>query len=144
MYHAEIGRAGRPIQCCSRHMVSGRAYESPDGILRFVVTTEYDGDVALGFDGFAWHTHADLLAALAGTTTYEAVNQFVQDLLGNRSVIAILRVGGEIKDVWISDAPNSESGYLSEGESIELRHWNGQRWTGTEPVSGHDNPESAR
>ena len=47
-------------------MASTRAYDSPDGSLRFLVGTEDDGDVSLGFDGFAWHTHADILAAVAG------------------------------------------------------------------------------
>ena len=43
-------------------MGNTREYISPDGRLRFVVVTGDDGDVALGFDGFAWHTHADMLA----------------------------------------------------------------------------------
>jgi hypothetical protein len=35
-------------------------YESPDGLLRLLVDREGD-DVMVGFEGFPWHTHADLL-----------------------------------------------------------------------------------
>ena len=35
---------------------------SPDGRLRFLIAADPDGDLALGFDGFPWHTHADTLS----------------------------------------------------------------------------------
>src|SRR5437870_6427839 len=111
-------------------MANTREYVSPDGRLRFVVATGDDGDIALGFDGFAWHTHADMLAAMAGVSEAEAVEQFVRDLLDGRAVIVVLRVGGAVKDVWITDDPASESGDLAEGESIELRLWDGTTWSG--------------
>lgn len=94
--------------------------------MRFVVATDDDGDVALGFDGYPWHTHADILAAVAGVVETDAVEQFVQDLLGNRAVIAISRVGGVIRDVWVTDDPSAEFRHLTEGESIELRLWHGK------------------
>jgi hypothetical protein len=34
---------------------------SPDGALRLVVSRD-DSDVTIGFAGFPWHTHGDLLA----------------------------------------------------------------------------------
>jgi hypothetical protein len=108
-------------------------YVSPDGSLRFLVVTADDGDVALGFQGFAWHTHADLLAAAACIPEAEAVGQFVEDLLGNRSVIAVSRVRGEVRDVWITDDPDSEFLDLLEGETIELRYWDGRKWSDAEP-----------
>jgi hypothetical protein len=37
-------------------------YSSPDGILTLVVSDE-DGNSAIGFKGFRWHTHGDVLAA---------------------------------------------------------------------------------
>ncbi len=111
-------------------MSSARDYVSPDGRLRFTVHSDADGDVTLGFEVFPWHTHADLLAG-AGATESDAVEQFVQELLGNRSVIAISRIGGEVRDVWITYDPASESRYLSEGESVELRYWDGSTWSGT-------------
>jgi hypothetical protein len=34
---------------------------SPDGALRFLVRSP-DGDITLGFAGYPWHTHGDVLA----------------------------------------------------------------------------------
>src|SRR4029077_3259428 len=94
-----------------------RQHVSPDGSLRLLVVTEDDGDVALGFDGFAWHTHADILAAEGGIPQKEAVEEFVQAVLSNRAILAVSRVEGKVRDVWVTDDPASESHYLSEGES---------------------------
>ncbi len=51
-------------------MLSREEYLSPDGCLRLVVIRE-TGDITLGFEGFPWHTHGDVLAAqyeLAGSS----------------------------------------------------------------------------
>lgn len=40
-------------------------YVSDDGALTFLVVRE-DGDISLGFKDTPWHTHGDILAALAG------------------------------------------------------------------------------
>jgi hypothetical protein len=100
---------------------------SPDGLLRFIVERD-NGDVSLGFAGYGWHTHADLIAASFGMPEREAVSRFVDDLLADRSVIAVSRVGGIIQDVWITDDPTSELRYKPEGEEIEFRYWSGRRW----------------
>jgi hypothetical protein len=42
-------------------------HRSPDGLLRFIVTRDEQGDISLGFDGFVWHTHADVLARRLGS-----------------------------------------------------------------------------
>ena len=69
-------------------------YVSPDGLLRFLVQTADDGVVCLGFDGYLWHRHAHDLEAAWGMSEQEAVEQYVRDLLENRLVIAVARVGG--------------------------------------------------
>jgi hypothetical protein len=75
-----------------------REYLSPDSQLRFVVC--HDGqDVSLGFEGFQWHTHADVLASEFGTSEELAVNRFVRDLLSDRSILVVSRIGGTIRDV---------------------------------------------
>jgi len=56
-------------------------HESPDGVLKFVVGREDDGDVYLGFQGVGWHTHADILAAMSGLSEDAAVREFVERLL---------------------------------------------------------------
>ena len=100
---------------------------SPDGILRFVIERD-DTDVSLGFAGHAWHTHADILAASSGAPEGEAVARFVGDLLNDRSVIAVSRVGVVVQDVWITDDPASELRCKPQGEEIEFRYWSGRPW----------------
>src|SRR5277367_3247036 len=101
-------------------------HRSSDGLLRFLVDRSDDGDVTLGFDGYAWHTHADLLASDYGLSEDATVRQFVDALLTNRIVIATARVGGVIQDVWVTDSPEDENKYKVEGETIEFRFWGGR------------------
>src|SRR5258708_18636164 len=80
-------------------------HRSPDGLLTFKGGREDGGDYCLGFDGYSWHTQADILASLSGLGEAEAMRQFIDDLLGGRTIIAISRVGDKIRDVWITDKP---------------------------------------
>jgi hypothetical protein len=100
---------------------------SPDGLLRFVIERDED-DVSLGFSGFSWHTHADLLVGAYGATEQEAVARFVEELLNDRMVIALTRVGGVVQDVSITYDPVVELRYKPEEEDIEFRYWSGRRW----------------
>ncbi len=100
-------------------------YISPDGLLRFIIERD-DGDVSLGFAGYEWHTHADLLAEAFGVSEQEAIARFVQDLLKDCSVIAVSRVGGIIQYVSVTDDPASELRYKPEEEEIEFRYWSGR------------------
>jgi hypothetical protein len=97
---------------------------TPDGLLTLIVERHEEGDVSLGFEGFAWHTHADILASLSGLSSDDAVRRYVDDLLAERSVIAIARVGEEIRDVWVTDRA-FEDKYKPDGETLEFRYWNG-------------------
>jgi hypothetical protein len=72
------------MQQLSRHV-------SPDGLLTLVVVSDETGDVALGFEGYAWHTHANTLAALSETKQEGATGQFVDALLSSRAVIGLDR-----------------------------------------------------
>src|SRR5206468_1014471 len=103
-------------------------YLSPDGQLRFRVAPGEEGDVSLGFVGFPWHTHGDILAVTTGQPVAAAVRRFVTDLVGGQSVIVVWSVGGEVRDVWVSDDPARDAGYAQPGESVELRHWDGREW----------------
>src|SRR2546422_946428 len=102
---------------------------SPDGRLRFLVADGEDGDVSLGFAGFPWHTHGDILAALTGLPESEAVRRYVEDLIGGVSVVALWSVAGGLRDVWVSDNPERDADYPEAGESIELRYWDGREWS---------------
>ena len=103
-----------------------RRFESPDRALVFLVVEE-DGDVTLGFEGYAWHTHPDSLRFenFAGATTVEG---FLEALLQDRLIIAISRVEGTARDVWITDDPAKEQLWLGGGEALEFRFWSGKPW----------------
>jgi hypothetical protein len=90
------------------------------------VFREDDGDISLGFDGFGWHTHADLLASLFETDEQEAIARFVDNLVNDRSVIVQHFVNGIVSDTWITDDPVSEGTDLIDGEQYHLRFWSGR------------------
>ena len=114
-------------------MATIESHNSADGLLRFLIVRDDDGDVALGFDGFPWHTHGDLLVGAYGASQEIAIQRFVDDLLNNRSLIAILRQGGVITDTWITDDPQADLRTKLEIESIEFRHWDGSPRTANSP-----------
>jgi hypothetical protein len=95
---------------------------TPDGLLRFIVVRSHDGDISLGFEGFAWHTHADILASLSGLPQAAAVRRYVDDLLAGRAVIAIARIGERIRDVWVMDGEFDDK-YKPDEETVEFRFW---------------------
>lgn len=108
-------------------MSSKAEYVSPDGLLRFIIERE-DDDVTLGFGGYGWHTHGDVLAGAMGVSEEEAVALFVEDLLEDRAVIAVSRIGGVIQDVSVTDDPASELRYKADEEEIDFRYWSGSAW----------------
>lgn len=103
---------------------------SPDGTLTFTVEPGDGGNRILGFKDFPWHTHSNLLVGWYGASEEDAVENFVQALLHNRAVIVVHRRGGYILDVRITDTPDAERRNVPEGQTIELRHWDGTAWTG--------------
>jgi hypothetical protein len=103
-------------------------YVSPDGALIFIVAN-HDGDLALGFEGYPWHTHGDILAAVSGLPISEAVKQFIEALLNGEAVVAVASVDGVVQDVWIADRPIEPDRYKPENETIVYRLWDGSvRW----------------
>ena len=106
-------------------------YVSPDGILRLVVARDEDGDISLGFAGFAWHVHGELLVAayahddVVGLTPESATRRFVQEVTGNRAIIVMQRVDGVVRDIWVTSDPSRELRCSQPGASLEFRHWDG-------------------
>jgi hypothetical protein len=112
---------------------------SGDGLLKFVACRDDNGDMTLGFaeicrEGdndirllFYSHTHAEILASLSGLSEAVAVRCYIDDILEDRAVIAVSRVGDGIRDMWVSDDPVSELEYKPKEETIEYRYWSGQR-----------------
>ena len=101
-------------------------HRTPDGLLRFLVVGCDDGDIALGFDDFSWHTHADILASLSDLPEDAATRRFVDALLSGQAIVAIARVGDRIRDVWVADTTRPDK-YKPDDETIEFRFWNGGR-----------------
>jgi hypothetical protein len=95
-------------------------------LFRLVVTSD-DGDLTIGFEGFAWHTHGDIESAIRQVPEQIAVQQFLAELVTNRAVIAVSRTGGEIRDVWVTADVAKELKYRGENELLEFRFWDGSR-----------------
>jgi hypothetical protein len=125
---------------CPLHLMNViEEHISVDGLLRFVACRDYDGDMTLGFavvcregdndmtSRFYGHTHADILASLYGLPETEAVRNYIDDILEDRTVIAVSRIDDGIRDIWVSDAPVSELSYKPSEETIEFRYWSGRR-----------------
>lgn len=108
-------------------------YTSPDGMLRLVVVRE-EGDISIGFEGYSWHTHGDVLAGEyvlrgeTGLTPESAIKRFVTEIVQNRAMITLSRVDDRLQDIWVTDSPDDELKRASPNESVECRYWNGDPW----------------
>ena len=100
-------------------------HDSPDGLLKFIVGREEDGDITLGFQGMGWHTHADILASSSGLSEDAALRQFVDRLLNGQAIVAVMRMDGQICDVWITDDSARDAKYRESNETLEFRFWDG-------------------
>jgi hypothetical protein len=100
-------------------------YASPDGALRFLVRSP-DGYLTMGFDGYPWHTHGELLAQPCETHE-NATKRFVADLISNNLIIAVVKVSGTVHDIRITYDPADDLRYLPPEKAIEFRLWDGTR-----------------
>jgi len=106
--------------------VKSEEHRSPDGRLTLLVRYEEDEDISIGFAGFPWHIHADGLAPnYPGVSLAEAAHRFVEDVIFSRAVIAIVKVHGDIRDIWITEGIEQELRYKQADEEIEFRYWDG-------------------
>ena len=113
------------MSCCGRNMNAPlKRYISPDGALTIGVWRDVD-DYTIGFENYAWHTHADLLAE-ESQSHEEAIDEFIDSLLHDRVPIVISRKSGTVADVWITDDPTTEDNYKDENEELEFRFWSGK------------------
>ena len=103
---------------------------SPDGELRLLIVHE-ENDFTIGFDGYSWHTHGDVIAGelqLVGEPPLpadEAVKRFVTDLVADRVAICIYRTNGRIDDIAATYVPAGDDPYVGPGESVAIRTWSG-------------------
>ncbi|MBV8233376.1 MAG: hypothetical protein JO329_25655 [Planctomycetaceae bacterium] len=114
-------------------MDRSRKITSPDGLLQLAVLREAN-DIIVGFIGFEWHTHGDLLSAEyerrgEGILSQDAaVERFIGEVVSGRWPIVVSRVQGAIQGVWVSADVQSEFKYQRPGDVLEVRRWDGKAW----------------
>lgn len=99
---------------------------SPDGKLALTVIGDVDGEQLIGFHGFDWSVQMSILGEVTGTSPREAGMQFIQDVLQDKAMIAVLLSQGMITDVWITEDPKVDRNYLKPGEELQFRYWSGK------------------
>jgi hypothetical protein len=97
---------------------------SPDKELRFLVRSP-GGDITMGFDGYPWHTHGEVLLKLPAESSEAAAEHFVNDLVSGKLIIAISQVADKITDIWITDSPSDDLRHAAADELITFRLWDG-------------------
>jgi hypothetical protein len=106
---------------------------SPDGLLQLIVDRASDGDWTIGFEGYAWHTHANILNAWGYDGTPEArIRAFIDDITNSRRLIAVRRTNQNVSDIFVPDDPGRIDRYAPENETTELRYWDGRVGTATD------------
>ena len=106
-------------------LVPAEEHRSADGALIFAVDALEDGDVAIGFRNFPWHTHADILSSMRCLPEPAAVRSFVDELLSDDAVIAMRYIDNVLSDVWVSEDARRDLRYCEPNERIEFRYWSG-------------------
>lgn len=108
------------------------SHSSPDGLLTLSVSDE-DGDIAVGFEGLMWHTHGDILSHLPGLSESDAIREFVDNLLQDRTLIALKLIDGELDDAYPTESITEElealTKYGDQNEQIKFRVWSGKELT---------------
>ena len=99
---------------------------SPDGELALTVEIDVDGECLLGFHGFEWRQLGSVICEQYGTAIDEACESYLQNIITDGAVIAVLSSHGEKSDVWVTEDPNEDLQYLKDGESLAFRYWSGK------------------
>ena len=126
-----VKSSGRPRRLNGLRYPAMAIYEphlSPDGTLELLVDLSDDGDWAVGFDGFAWHTHSDILewSGYVGTPA-ERVQGIVDDIISSRRVFFVSSIDGKVRVAWVADDPSLDGlKYAKASETIKKRRWDGQ------------------
>jgi hypothetical protein len=117
-------------------MATIERHQSPDRQLTLLVDLTAD-DWTIGFEGYAWHTHGDILSTwgYAGSPA-EATKCFVADMIASRRPIVVRRIHGQVVDCFVPaefnraeiNADVTKYGVL--GETAEARYWDGRAAAG--------------
>ncbi|WP_158745430.1 hypothetical protein [Acidisphaera sp. L21] len=93
------------------------------------------GDLIVGFAGFPAHTHGEILAELFGCAAEEAIARFVTEIVEGRQIIAVWRVSGKPRNIWLpvyegnslADVLDDLSRFGEPDETVEFRFWDGTK-----------------
>ena len=114
-------------------MITPEEHLSADGLFKLAVELLEDGDAVIGFKigdsrAFAGHTHPGILARLSSQSKEDAVRSYLEDILNDRRVIALLWEDDTLIDVWVSEDPAGDQSYPQGNERLELRYWSGAKF----------------
>lgn len=105
-------------------------HTSPDGLINLIVDLYRDdqlADYSIGLEGFASHTHGDILAGSRGLPEEEAIRQFVDEILNDKQIFVVSRIDGKVQNIWLTDGDvESELKYKPAEEELEFRFWSGK------------------
>ncbi|MGB7210707.1 MAG: hypothetical protein WBD27_18770 [Pyrinomonadaceae bacterium] len=105
---------------------------STDGLLSLCVIKSEDADITIGFVGYPWHTHGDILG---GTSETAAIRSFVDSIINDETIIAFSLINGKVTDVFPTENPtddlDSMRKYGAPDESMEFRYWSGKAIDGS-------------
>lgn len=100
---------------------------SPDGLLALRVVRDVDGEELIGFHGFDWSVQIRILSELSGVPAEAAKQAFIDKVLSDVAIIAILKTQGVMMDAWVTEEPHIDLKFLKAHEEIEFRYWSGAR-----------------
>jgi hypothetical protein len=104
-------------------------HSTPDGSLTLLVVRE-EGDITIGFEGYPWHTHGDIIASLREEKDVErAVQCYLTDLTTDRLPIVVMKKNGVMAQPYVADFPDEpvSTKYFTPEETFELRFWSGPK-----------------
>ena len=102
-------------------------YPTPDAELTLLVQRD-DDDITIGFEGYPWHTHADIIADLRRQNdTESALQAYLDDLFHDRLSIVLVKKAGVLTQPFVPDFPDQpiDTKYFEPDESYEVRCWSG-------------------
>ena len=107
----------------------GSCFVSPDGLLALSVTEDVDGDQLIGFHGFDWQVQASVLSEVTGLPVAQARQEFIDEVLNDNLLVAVLYQHEEIGDIWVTEDPEMDQSLLKPHEKLIFRYWSGKRKT---------------
>ncbi len=105
---------------------SPELFTSPDGKLALRITPDVEGETMVSFHGFEWAIAGSQLAEHLSLDTDVAIDSYVKSIMSDEQIIAVSIVEGEMTDAWITEFPQSDLEYCTDGESLLFRRWSGQ------------------